>query len=67
MQAGPLQKDAVERRLCSTAEAAKILDRSLVSIWRDCRAGRLESLRIGGSRKITFASINRLLQASAAE
>jgi hypothetical protein len=67
MQAHPLQKDAVERRLCSPAEAGKILDRSHVSIWRDLKAGRLESIKVGGSRKITFASINRLLQASAAK
>jgi hypothetical protein len=67
MQARPLQKDAVERRLCSTAEAGKILDRSPVSIWRDLKAGRLDSVKVGGSRKITFASIDRLLQASSAK
>jgi hypothetical protein len=57
----------VERRVCSTAEAAKILDRSLVSIWRDRKAGRLDSIKIGKSRKITLASINRLLQPAAAK
>jgi hypothetical protein len=60
-------KGAVERRLCSTAEAGKILDRSSVSIWRDLKAGRLDSIKVGGSRKITLASINRLLQSSVVE
>ena len=55
-----LPTSPVERRLCSVQEAARILDRSLSSVWRDIRSGALDSVHVGSSRKVTFASIDRI-------
>jgi hypothetical protein len=55
-----LPKIAVERRLYTVPEAAIILNRSLSSVWRDIRAGRLVAVHIGASIRITVESIDRL-------
>jgi hypothetical protein len=41
--------------------ACSILGRSDVSIWRDVNAGRLESFKIGRSRRILVGSIRKVL------
>ena len=51
----------VKRKLVTVKDAAVILDRSLASLWRDMKLGRLEVVRICGSTRITVASIDRLI------
>jgi hypothetical protein len=53
-------KPPVQQRLFSYAEASKILNRSVVSLWRDVKAKRLVAVKIGGSTRITGESIDRL-------
>jgi excisionase family DNA binding protein len=53
-------KAAVERRLCSPAEAAKILDVHVATVWRGIKEGWLDSVHVGVSRKIPLESIDRL-------
>ncbi len=59
-----------EQQLFNAHEVSRITGRSLASVWRDARAGRLEKVRIGGSTKFTRRSVERLCQppsSSAAE
>jgi hypothetical protein len=50
----------VRQRLFSIAETMKILNRSRTSVWRDIKAGRLATVHIGGSVRVTGDSIDRL-------
>jgi hypothetical protein len=50
-------KVAVQQQLFSVLETAIITGRSESSIWRDLRVGRLESVHIAGSTRITLRSI----------
>ena len=49
------------RQLYTIAEAMEVLRRSRALIWRDLRDGRLEFITIGRSRRITAASLDRVL------
>jgi hypothetical protein len=51
---------AVKQRLFTIEETAKIVKRSVPSIWRDIAAGRIwEVVRMNGSTRITGESIDR--------
>jgi predicted DNA-binding transcriptional regulator AlpA len=51
----------VKQRVFSVPQTAIILGRSESSVWRDLRDGRLDSVKIGGSRRVTGESIDRLI------
>ena len=46
-----------EQQLFNAHEVSRITGRSLASVWRDARAGRLEKVRIGGSTKFTTLAV----------
>ena len=54
-------KIPVQQKLFSPQEAAIILCRSLSSIWRDIGEGRLTKVKIGGSTRVTGASIDKMV------
>ena len=51
---------AVRRRT-----AAKLLDCSEVTIWKLCKAGKLETIKIGADARVTVESIRRYAKVSA--
>jgi hypothetical protein len=50
----------VKPRLFTIPQTATITARSVPSVWRDLKAGRLEAVYINGSTRITGDSIERL-------
>ena len=53
--------DNVKPLLVSPSQARKLLGVSLSGLYNLLNSGALESFRIGGSRKITMASIERFI------
>jgi hypothetical protein len=60
----PRLESEVKQRLFSAREVSVIMGRSLASVWRDVKAGRLVAVRICGSTRITAESIEALCQSS---
>ena len=58
--AGPMP-DGLRPLLVSPSQARKLLGVSLSGLYNLLNSGALESFRIGGSRKITMASIERFI------
>ncbi len=52
--------EAVERRLFTVKETARIIGRSTPSVYRDIASGLLDAVYLAGSTRITAKSIDEL-------
>ncbi len=50
--------------LASISEMEITLNRSRASLYRDIEAGRLQSIKVGNSRRIIVASVRKLIEAA---
>ena len=50
----------VKPRLFTIPQTAIITARSVPSVWRDLKAGRLDAVKINGSTRVTGKSIDRM-------
>jgi excisionase family DNA binding protein len=54
------------RMAFSVEEVAAALDKDMTTVWRWIRTGKLRAVKIGGSRMIPAAELDRVLQGGAA-
>jgi hypothetical protein len=48
------------------ATAAKMLDCGVTTVWRLCKEGKLDTIKIGADERVTVESIKRIGKAQAA-